>query len=42
MGTETITARGKDRKGGNWLRVHLGAELDQGGQLFYLTLGVRA
>lgn len=33
---------GGDRRGGNWLRVHPGAELDQGGQSFHLTLGVRA
>lgn len=33
---------GGGRRGGNRLRVHPGPEVDQGGQSFHLTLGVRA
>lgn len=41
-GARTGEGGGDRPRGGNWMRVHPGVELDQGGQSFYLTLGVRA
>lgn len=41
-GARTGEGDGDSPHGGNWLRVHPGAEVNQVGRSFYLTLRVRA